>query len=106
MRVGVWDMRFAKPLDTHLLENLLARRVPILTLEDHSIVGGFGSAVLEAAAAIGNPGSSITLLGLPDSWVYQDSRAKQMAEVGIDRAGLVKAIRRATAQVESRSMAK
>lgn len=35
----------------------------------------------------------ITRLGLPDSWIYQDSRAKQLAEVGLDRAGLLRAFR-------------
>jgi len=107
MRVGVWDMRFAKPIDRDVIAGLLAKRIPIITLEDHSIVGGFGSAVLEAAAEIGPMSAPVRRLGMPDSWVYQDSRSKQMAEVGIDRLGIMRAIRElVTSSVESRSMAK
>jgi deoxyxylulose-5-phosphate synthase len=105
LRVGVWDARFAKPVDASLINELLARRVPIITVEDHSIVGGFGTAVLEAAASSGYPVQSITRLGLPDSWIYQDSRSRQLAEAGIDRSGLAAAIRGA-ANVESRAFAK
>ena len=103
--MGVWDARFAKPVDASLINELLARRVPIITVEDHSIVGGFGTAVLEAAASSGYPVQSITRLGLPDSWIYQDSRSRQLAEAGIDRSGLAAAIRGA-ANVESRAFAK
>jgi 1-deoxy-D-xylulose-5-phosphate synthase len=105
MRVAVWDARFAKPVDVALITELLARRVPIVTVEDHSIVGGFGSAVLEAAAATEYPCQNITRLGLPDSWIYQDSRNRQLAETGLDLAGLTASFR-AAAAVESRMGAK
>lgn len=94
-RVAVYDARFAKPIDRTLLRALLARRVPVLTVEDHSVVGGFGSAVLEAAQDMGLDASRVTRLGLPDGWIYQDSRARQLAEAGIDPAGIARAIRRA-----------
>ncbi len=93
-RVVVYDARFAKPIDTGLLTSLLRADVPILTLEDHSIVGGFGSAVLEAAAELGLNGSRIGRLGLPDGWIHQDSRSNQLAEAGIDAHGIARAIRR------------
>jgi 1-deoxy-D-xylulose-5-phosphate synthase len=73
-----------------------------VTIEDHSVVGGFGTAVLEAAAEMGLDASLISRLGLPDSWVYQDSRAKQMSEVGLDVAGVVKGIRGAISRREQR----
>jgi 1-deoxy-D-xylulose-5-phosphate synthase len=92
-RVEVYDARFAKPVDRELIRSLLERRVPIFTVEDHGVTGGFGSAVLEAASELGLDGSLITRLGLPDAWVYQDSRARQLAEVGLDLAGIVGAIR-------------
>jgi 1-deoxy-D-xylulose-5-phosphate synthase len=94
-RVSIYDARFAKPVDSELLRRLIEHRVPIVTVEDHSIVGGFGAAVLEAATDMGLDTSAITRLALPDSWIYQDSRAKQMAQAGIDSAGIVKAIREA-----------
>lgn len=93
VRVAVWDARFAKPVDVELITSLLKRRIPVITIEDHSIVGGFGSAVLEAAQAGGLDASGVTRLGLPDRWVYQDSRTKQMAEVGLDAASLAKHFR-------------
>jgi 1-deoxy-D-xylulose-5-phosphate synthase len=91
--VGVWDARFAKPIDIELVRLLLERRIPIVTVEDHGVVGGFGSAVLEAAQELGLDASGVVRLGLPDSWVDQDSRAKQLAEAGIDVAGISRAIR-------------
>ncbi len=92
-RVAVYDARFAKPVDAALIRDLLGRRIPVVTVEDHGLVGGFGSAVLEAAQELGLDSSRITRLGLPDSWVYQDSRSKQLAEVGLDAAGIARAIR-------------
>ncbi|MBL9033067.1 MAG: 1-deoxy-D-xylulose-5-phosphate synthase [Phycisphaerae bacterium] len=94
-RVGVWDARFAKPVDSALLRDLLGRGVPIVTIEDHSIVGGFGAAIADAAQEMGLDASGIVRLGLPDAWVYHDSRAGQLAEVGLDAPGIARAIRRA-----------
>ncbi len=95
LRVAVYDARFAKPVDAELIQGLLSRHVPIVTVEDHSIIGGFGAAVLEAAASLHLDASRVTLLGLPDRWIYQDSRAKQLALAGIDPAGIAKAIKAA-----------
>ena len=93
LRVCVYDARFAKPLDRDLIRNLLTRGVPVLTVEDHARIGGFGSAVLEAAAEMGLDGSRLTVAGIPDRWVYQDSRAKQLALAGIDAAGIAASLR-------------
>ncbi len=106
-RVAVWDARFAKPVDVELITSLLKRRIPIVTIEDHGVVGGFGSAILEAASGVGLDTSRITRLGLPDRWIYQDSRAKQLAEVGLDAAGLAGSFRevlvRANAAAQTRA---
>jgi 1-deoxy-D-xylulose-5-phosphate synthase len=91
----VYDARFAKPVDAGLISTLLSQGTPILTIEDHGRIGGFGSAVVEAAHAHRLDPTPISCLGLPDAWIYQDSRAKQLAEVGIDRAGIAAAIRAA-----------
>ncbi len=95
--VHVYDARFAKPIDTALLRDLLSRQIPIVTVEDHSIIGGFGSAILEAAQELALDSSRIVRLGLPDHWILQDSRAKQLAEAGIDAPGIARAIRQAAA---------
>lgn len=104
--VGVWDARFAKPVDADLIKALLERGTPIVTIEDHSVVGGFGTAVLEAAQEMGLDASHVTRLGLPDAWVYQDSRNKQLAEVGLDVPGIVKAIRESASKRGAGMMAK
>ncbi|HEX2839194.1 MAG TPA: 1-deoxy-D-xylulose-5-phosphate synthase [Phycisphaerales bacterium] len=105
LHVTVYDARFAKPIDRDLVRSFLSRGVPIVTIEDHSIVGGFGSAVVEAAQEMGLDASLITRLGLPDRWVYQDSRSRQLAEVGLDVAGLSRAFRDAIKSAADRSPA-
>ena len=94
-RVAVWDARFAKPVDSGLVSDLLRRRIPVITVEDHSVIGGFGGAVLEAAQQLGLDASGLTRLGIPDEWIIQDSRADQLRLAGIDAAGIAWAIRNA-----------
>ncbi|MBL0922136.1 MAG: 1-deoxy-D-xylulose-5-phosphate synthase [Phycisphaerales bacterium] len=97
VRVAVYDARFAKPVDGALIRDLLTRGVPIVTVEDHSKIGGLGGAVLESAAAQSLDASRVSVLGLPDAWIYQDSREEQMAEAGLDVPSLVRAFRSAAA---------
>ncbi len=94
-KVAVYDARFAKPVDSELIRALFAAGIPVVTVEDHSVVGGFGAAVLEAAQQLGVDASRTIRLGIPDHWIIQDSRSKQLAEAGIDQAGITSAIRRA-----------
>ena len=89
----VYDARFAKPVDVDLVASLVARGVPIVTIEDHSIRGGFGSCVLEAANEARIETRGITRLAMPDGWVYQGERAEQLAEVGLDAAGTARTAR-------------
>lgn len=100
-RVGVWDARFAKPVDRRLIRELLEAHVPVVTVEDHSVVGGFGAAVLEAAQDMGLDASRLVRIGLPDAWIYQDSRSKQLAEAGIDATGIARAIRAAASRSDA-----
>jgi 1-deoxy-D-xylulose-5-phosphate synthase len=94
-RVAVYDARFAKPVDAGLVAGALKSGRPVITIEDHSIVNGFGSAVLESAAEQGLDASRIVRLGMPDAWVLQNGRDEQLAEVGIDRSGITRAVRTA-----------
>jgi len=91
--VAVYDARFAKPVDTELIRSLSSVGCPVITIEDHGLIGGFGAAVLEAAQAMALDTSRITRLGLPDAFIHQDSRRNQLAEAGIDRAAIIRAIR-------------
>lgn len=95
-RVAVYDARFAKPIDQDLLRALARLGAPVVTVEDHGLTGGFGSAVVEGFAALaaeGLPHVEVRRLGLPDAWIYQDSRARQLTEAGIDRAGIARTLR-------------
>lgn len=97
-RVAVWDARFAKPVDATLVTRLMEQRTPILTVEDHSVVGGFGAAVLETMHEVNAAGGPepvrLVRLGIPDRWILQDSRAKQLSEAGLDTAGIIAGIQR------------
>ncbi|MFM7051212.1 MAG: 1-deoxy-D-xylulose-5-phosphate synthase [Planctomycetota bacterium] len=84
VRANVYDARFAKPVDIDLVASLVARGVPIVTIEDHSIRGGFGSCVLEACNERGIETRSITRMAMPDGWIHQGERKEQLAEAGID----------------------
>jgi 1-deoxy-D-xylulose-5-phosphate synthase len=91
--VAVYDARFAKPLDVRLVEKLVRSGKPVLTVEDHHVIGGFGSCVLEACNERRLSTENIHRLALPDRWIYQGSRGDQQAEAGIDAPGIVRAVR-------------
>ena len=92
-RIDVHDARFAKPVDVELLKSLLLRGIPVMTIEDHSVIGGFDTAVLEACAEHGLDARLVTRLGLPDHWIHQGERAEQLAEAGLDAVSIARAIR-------------
>lgn len=73
-----YDMRFAKPLDEALLHEIFSKFNKIITVEDGTIVGGFGTAVLEFMAA-NNYISKIKILGIPDA-VIEHGTLKQLHE--------------------------
>jgi 1-deoxy-D-xylulose-5-phosphate synthase len=91
--VALYDARFAKPVDIELVEGLVRLGVPILTVEDHFLPGGFGSCVLEACSDQRVPTDLIHRLAMPERWVYQASRKAQLAEVGLDAAGIARRVR-------------
>ena len=86
--VALYDARFAKPVDVELLTDLIGQGVPVLTVEDHSVTGGFGAQVLETCNERRLSTDRIFRLGMPERWIYQDSRANQLAEAGIDADGI------------------
>jgi 1-deoxy-D-xylulose-5-phosphate synthase len=86
--IALYDARFAKPIDIELLTTLAQQQIPILTIEDHALVGGFGASVLEAMNERHLPTEQVYRMGMPEKWIYQDSRANQLAEVGLDAKGI------------------
>jgi len=87
-----YDMRFLKPLDNILLKSIFSKFDRIITLEDASIVGGLGSAVIEYM----NDNSykaKVIRLGIPDRFVDHGTQAELYHECGYDAEGITKAAR-------------
>jgi 1-deoxy-D-xylulose-5-phosphate synthase len=94
--VGVYDMRFIKPLDEQLLR-VAAKAAPvILTLEENTVCGGFGAASLEFYARDGilDQGLKIRNLGIPDRNIPHGGQDSQRAKLGLDAAGIAETIRK------------
>ena len=88
----VANMRFVKPLDAALVGELAASHELVVTLEEHQVMGGAGSAVCEALAGTEK---KVLLLGLPDRFIDHGDPARLLASVGLDAAGIAAAIRAA-----------
>ncbi len=89
----VVNMRFVKPLDTGLLDDIGSRFNQVLTLEDNSVVGGFGGAVCEYFASREKNDVRVTVHGIPDRFVDHGSPAELAAELGLDGPGIATAVR-------------
>jgi 1-deoxy-D-xylulose-5-phosphate synthase len=86
----VANMRFVKPIDAELVRRLAASHDLIVTVEEHQVMGGAGSAVLEVLA---NTQTKTLLLGLPDRFIDHGDSAKLLSAVGLDAEGIQKAVR-------------
>jgi 1-deoxy-D-xylulose-5-phosphate synthase len=95
LHVGVINARFAKPLDKGVLLKAVEELPFVVTVEEGTLEGGFGSAVLEAANAAGLDASRVVRLGLPDRFVEHGERGELLTELGLDVDGLCAAARRA-----------
>ena len=89
--VAHYDMRFLKPIDEEILQEVATRYQHIITIEDGTVSGGLGSAVLEWIAAH-NYQPEVIRLGLPDRFVEHGSPAELYHIVGIDKAGICRTI--------------
>ncbi|SOZ13747.1 1-deoxy-D-xylulose 5-phosphate synthase; flavoprotein, thiamin-binding [Cupriavidus taiwanensis] len=88
----VADMRFVKPLDVALVKRLAADHDYLVTMEEGSVMGGAGSAVLEALAEAGIDKPVLTL-GLPDRFVDHGDPAYLLQQCGLDAAGIERSVR-------------
>jgi 1-deoxy-D-xylulose-5-phosphate synthase len=85
----VVNMRFVKPLDVQLVQELARTHDLLATVEEHQIMGGAGSAVCEALAG---SKKRVLLLGLPDRFIDHGDPGRLLASVGLDAAGIQKSI--------------
>ncbi|MDO5308024.1 MAG: 1-deoxy-D-xylulose-5-phosphate synthase [Planctomycetia bacterium] len=88
--VGVINSRFIKPLDAETILAPLKAGMPVVTLEENALAGGFGSATLEAAANSCVDVRTLVRVGVPDAFIEHGSREEQLREVGLDAPGMVK----------------
>ena len=85
-----YDMRYLKPIDEALLHEVFTKYTRVITLEDGTIVGGLGSAVLEFMSDHGYR-ADVKRLGVPDRFVEQGTVAELQRECGFDVEGIVAA---------------
>jgi len=88
----VANMRFVKPLDEALVVELAGSHGLLVTVEENVVMGGAGSAVLEALQRAGKS-VPVLQLGLPDRFIDQGDPGIQLAHVGLNKEGIVKSIR-------------
>lgn len=92
--VAHYDMRFVKPLDEKLLHTLFNTFNNIITVEDGTISGGFGSAILEFSSK-NNYKNSITILGIPDEFIHQGTVEELQEIAKIDSESIYNELKKA-----------
>ncbi len=89
----VANMRFVKPLDVTLIEELAARHDLLVTLEENAVIGGAGSEVARVLESLPNR-PRLLRLGLPDTFIDHGDQAQLLELVGLDAPGIAAAIKR------------
>lgn len=97
------DMRFVKPLDTKMIDHIIASHHTIITIEDGTMIGGFGSAVAEYVTSIGW-GGKLQILGIPDIVVEHGTQEELWRDCGIDAKAIVKAVHSSLKQTTVQSI--
>jgi 1-deoxy-D-xylulose-5-phosphate synthase len=92
LNIGLYDLRFLKPLDNELLHKIGKQYSSIYTIEDGTIIGGVGSAVEEWMMDNGYQ-PKIVRLGLPDEFVEHGSQAELFRMLGLDEMGIYNKLR-------------
>jgi 1-deoxy-D-xylulose-5-phosphate synthase len=95
LNVGVINARFVKPLDKQTLLRAVEEIPLVVTVEEGTLEGGFGSALLEAANDAGVDARHVVRLGIPDRFVEHGERNELLAELGLDCNGICKRVRAA-----------
>jgi 1-deoxy-D-xylulose-5-phosphate synthase len=88
----VVNARFAKPLDTELLDELCERFSAVVTVEDGQVLGGFGSAVLEYIGQRHTRRVDVLLHGIPDLFVEHATPEEQYQELRLDARGIASVV--------------
>ncbi|MGO9109704.1 MAG: 1-deoxy-D-xylulose-5-phosphate synthase [Thermoguttaceae bacterium] len=107
VELAVINARFVKPLDVRAILEALREHPFVVTVEEGCLMGGFGSAVLEAASDAGLDTSHIRRLGIPDRYIEHADRSELLASLGLSSRGIAETCRKLAGldHVPSRSTA-
>ena len=103
MNIAVIDARFIKPLDSELIISQ-AEKVPfVVTAEENSLQGGFGTSVLEL---LSDTGLTVPILriGIPDRFVGQGTQAELRTQLGLDAEGIISRVNQATTHCQQQKV--
>ncbi len=90
-----YDMRFAKPLDEEMLHEVFGKFNKLITIEDGTVLGGFGTAVLEFMNAHGYK-ADVKIMGIPDRLVEHGTPKELYSEIGLDANAIAENLRAMT----------
>jgi 1-deoxy-D-xylulose-5-phosphate synthase len=93
IEVEVVNARFVKPLDPKMLVRILQEFNRIITVEENTLVGGFGSAILEFAEANNLNTTGIRRMGIPDKFIQHGSRNHLLSLVGLNKEGIIQQVK-------------
>jgi 1-deoxy-D-xylulose-5-phosphate synthase len=91
--VAVVNARFVKPLDKELILSFAKKTGRVITVEEHTLLGGFGSAVLECLDANGVTGVKTFRIGLPDAYIEHGSQKELRQKYGLDAEGIYASVK-------------
>ena len=105
INLEVVNARFIKPMDEAMLHSIFGRKIPIITLEEAVLQGGFGSGVLEFAEENEYYGAVIHRLGIPDQFIEHGDVAELMDEIHLNSDEVVRIAKKLTAMQKAESKA-
>ncbi len=102
----VVNARFAKPLDEELIKELASQIKRLVSVEENTLNGGFGSSVISLLQGSGIADAQVRCLGIPDEFVEQGSQDILRAKYGLDRSGIAQAVLSLLPNATSSSLSK
>src|SRR5213079_356974 len=90
--VAVVNARFIKPLDDELIAKYCVPGAKVITVEEGSLAGGFGAAVMERAQQLGLTGVEFHRIGIPDEYVHHGAQDALRAQYDLDAKGIAKRV--------------
>jgi len=88
----VANMRFVKPIDRELIAELAREHSLLISVEENTLIGGAGAEVARVLEEVGSPVKFLRM-GLPDRFIDHGDQAQLLAELGLDKEGIVRTVR-------------